>query len=139
MKGKYSGRNMTIYGYVLPGSVSLANWAAKGGGYLSGPGHRAGFVPIVRADKKFSQEIKEIGAKIYHLSGCYFGELQEIKDGRIVSHSPILAEDKHFRRYLKTILKNDPEVLVVEVDDPLKNGAQKESFENLCKYLLELL
>ena len=29
MKGKYSGRHMTIYGYVLPGSVSLANWAAK--------------------------------------------------------------------------------------------------------------
>lgn len=27
MKGKYSGRRMTIYGYVLPGTVSLANWA----------------------------------------------------------------------------------------------------------------
>lgn len=29
MKGKYSGRHMTIYGYVLPGAVSLANWAAR--------------------------------------------------------------------------------------------------------------
>lgn len=27
MKGKYSGRHMTIYGYVLPGAVSLASWA----------------------------------------------------------------------------------------------------------------
>jgi len=27
MKGKYSGRHMTIYEYVLPGAVSLANWA----------------------------------------------------------------------------------------------------------------
>jgi putative transposase len=29
MKGKYSGRHMTIYGSVLPGAVSLANWAAR--------------------------------------------------------------------------------------------------------------
>ena len=29
MKGKYGGRHMTIYGYVLPGAVRLANWAAK--------------------------------------------------------------------------------------------------------------
>lgn len=29
MKGRYSGRHMTVYGHVLPGAVSLANWAAK--------------------------------------------------------------------------------------------------------------
>ena len=29
MKGKYSGRHMIIYGYVLPGAVSLARWVAK--------------------------------------------------------------------------------------------------------------
>ncbi len=29
MKGRYSGRHMTVYGYILPGAVSLANWAAK--------------------------------------------------------------------------------------------------------------
>lgn len=29
MKGKYNGCRMTIYGHVLPGAVSLANWAAK--------------------------------------------------------------------------------------------------------------
>jgi len=29
MKGRYSGRHMTVYGYVLPGAASLANWAAK--------------------------------------------------------------------------------------------------------------
>src|SRR3989344_3760130 len=28
-KGKYSGRHMTIYGYVLPGAISLANWATR--------------------------------------------------------------------------------------------------------------
>jgi len=28
-KGRYSGRHMTIYGYVLPGAISLANWAAR--------------------------------------------------------------------------------------------------------------
>ena len=29
MSGRYSGRHMTIYGYVLPGALSLARWAAK--------------------------------------------------------------------------------------------------------------
>lgn len=29
MKGKYSGRHMTIYGHILPGAVRLANWAAR--------------------------------------------------------------------------------------------------------------
>lgn len=29
MKGKYSGRHMTIYGHILPGAASLANWAAR--------------------------------------------------------------------------------------------------------------
>lgn len=29
MKGKYSGRHMTIYGFVLPGAISLANWASR--------------------------------------------------------------------------------------------------------------
>lgn len=29
MKGRYSGRHMTIYGYVLPGAVGLARWATK--------------------------------------------------------------------------------------------------------------
>lgn len=99
---------------------------------------RAGFVPVVKTNKKFNKETKATKAKIYHISGCYSGELQEIKDGRIVSHSLILAKDKCFRRYLKTILRNNPEVLVVGVDDHLKAGSQKESFESLCKYLLEL-
>ncbi|MFA6992734.1 MAG: DDE-type integrase/transposase/recombinase [Candidatus Gracilibacteria bacterium] len=29
MKGRYGGRYMTTYGYVLPGAASLADWAAK--------------------------------------------------------------------------------------------------------------
>jgi transposase InsO family protein len=29
MKGRYGGRHMTIYGSVLPGAASLANWAAR--------------------------------------------------------------------------------------------------------------
>lgn len=29
MKGKYSGRYMTIYGHVLPGAASLTNWAGR--------------------------------------------------------------------------------------------------------------
>ena len=29
MKGKYSGRHMTIYASVLPGAICLANWATR--------------------------------------------------------------------------------------------------------------
>jgi len=29
MKGRYNGCRMTIYGHILPGTVSLANWAAR--------------------------------------------------------------------------------------------------------------
>lgn len=29
MQGKYSGRHMTIYGHILPGAASLANWAVR--------------------------------------------------------------------------------------------------------------
>ena len=29
MKGRYNGCRMTIYGHILPGAVSLANWAAR--------------------------------------------------------------------------------------------------------------
>jgi len=29
MKGKYSGKHMTIYGSVLPGAIRLANWATR--------------------------------------------------------------------------------------------------------------
>lgn len=29
MRGKYSGRHMTIYGHILPGTARLANWTAR--------------------------------------------------------------------------------------------------------------
>jgi len=29
MKGRYSGRRMTIYGTTIPGAISIANWASK--------------------------------------------------------------------------------------------------------------
>ena len=29
MKGRYAGRRMTIYGAIMPGAVSIANWANK--------------------------------------------------------------------------------------------------------------
>jgi putative transposase len=29
MKGRYAGRRMTIYGTIMPGAVSIANWASK--------------------------------------------------------------------------------------------------------------
>lgn len=31
MKGRYAGRRMTIYGHILPGAVSVANWASRAG------------------------------------------------------------------------------------------------------------
>lgn len=29
MKGRYAGRHMTIYGTIMPGAISIANWASK--------------------------------------------------------------------------------------------------------------
>jgi hypothetical protein len=103
------------------------------------------WVPVITKETDFRKEVKEIGAKIYHLCGCYQGKMVEIDDGRVVDQTPILVKDKCFRQYLRIILREKPEILVLETsrvkDNPywayLAPNVQEMSFENLCQILLE--
>lgn len=110
---------------------------------------RKGYVPVVVEPKSLEEEIKAIGAKIYHVNGCFpQTEYMEICDGRVVSHAPILKTDKSFRRYLRIVLDQEPEILVLEVAGADDNHCwsyrrkgvelQKESLLNLCSLLTEM-
>ena len=108
---------------------------------------RKGEVPLVRA-YTLEEEIRNIGAKIYHLSGCYEGSQVEIKNGKVASHAEI-RKDSCFQSILKTVLAQDPEVLVMEVSGSTDNPCwdyrrptlklQEESLKNLCELLLDEL
>lgn len=109
---------------------------------------RKGFPLAVSHPLNFKEEIKNTGARIYHLSGCQrrIGYIEIIKD-RIVNHGPIHLNDKEFRRNLRIILAQKPEVLVLEVGRAEDNACwsyrsqdvQEKSFENFCKMLGEEL
>jgi len=107
---------------------------------------RKGLPPVSLKLRSFKDEIKRIGAKIYHLCGTSDGKNYiERKNGKVTSHSPITLEDKGFRKYLNIVLKQKPEILVLEVagskDNPCwsdrPENVQETSFENLCKILAE--
>ena len=54
MKGRYAGRHMTIYGYILPGAISIADkrryyFTDLSGQYLYEPGHIYFFGAILPA------------------------------------------------------------------------------------------
>lgn len=107
---------------------------------------RKSFPPASTTLKNFKKEIKSIGAKIYHLCGTSDGKnYLEIKDNGVASHSPITLEDKGFRKYLDIVLKQKPEILVLEVAGPQDNpcwqnraaNVLETSFENFCQILLE--
>lgn len=106
---------------------------------------RKGWVPVVTNPKGLGEEIKNIGASIYHISGSSGKEWLEIRDGKIDSHAPIKENDKPFREILKLILDQNP-IIVPEVSGPenpcwahRSSNAQKESFEALCQILVEEL
>jgi hypothetical protein len=87
--------------------------------------------------------LKKFQARFYHLSGS----TQEIKNGKISSHGPIKKDDPVFRKHLRMILKQKPEVLVLETASSgylkawgyLRPNETEISFENLCEILLEEL
>ena len=107
---------------------------------------KKGFPLAVPRQLTLEGEIKDIGAKIYHLSGCRktVGYIEAVKD-KIVTHAPIHLNDKKFRQFLRIILRQKPEILVLEVAGPQDNACwayrprdvQEKSFENLCKMLDE--
>lgn len=87
--------------------------------------------------------IKKLQARFYHLTGS----VQEVKNGKIVSHAPIKKDDPIFRKHLRLILAQKPEALILEtasagyvkVWDYLRPNETEHSFETLCEILLEEL
>jgi len=62
MKGRYAGRHMTIYGHILPGAVSLANWASKAGNLTPKAKYRLKVVDWLRKhDKNISLTARHFG------------------------------------------------------------------------------
>jgi hypothetical protein len=108
---------------------------------------RPGWVPVMTRVGDFEGEVRKIGAKIYHVGGCFEGKRIEVVADRIASHAPISREDECFRKELRSILKGNPEILVLEVSGlneipsftpRLPNpDAQIGSLENLCQILAE--
>ncbi len=101
-------------------------------------------IPYVEEEIKLEDIIEKIRAKFYHLTGSF----QDVISGKkVTSHGPIDYQDKRFRRILRTVLRQNPEVLVLETADSSIGNAWKHlrkneielSFYNLCKILLEEL
>ncbi|MEK7143052.1 MAG: hypothetical protein AAB785_02480, partial [Patescibacteria group bacterium] len=64
--------------------------------------------------------IKKAGAKIYHLTGS----TQDVIPGKkVVTHAPIKSNDKIFRKHLRMVLAQKPEVLVLESASSTDNPA----------------
>jgi len=108
---------------------------------------RPGWVPIMTRVGDSEEEIRKIGAEIYHVGGCFEGKRIELEADMVASHAPITLEDECFRQELRNILKERPEILVLEVSGSneipcftprLPNpDAQIASFEALCQILAE--
>lgn len=107
---------------------------------------RKGSPPTFQSLPEINEEIKNIGAKIYHLSGAKrrIGYV-EYYEGQVTSHYPIYPDDEEFRQCLKTILAQNPEVLLLEVGEGKDDlcwahygsAVLERSFENLCQILNE--
>jgi len=102
------------------------------------------YIPYLRKKISFEKVLPCFGAKYYHLTGttqdAVFGK-------KILSHGPISPTNKTFRKHLKLVLAQRPEVLVLETASSghgnawnhLRSNETEISFENMCKILLEEL
>ncbi len=124
-----------------PGKLKREEKTAKDifGFYL-----KKNLIPYADEEIKMEKIIKKIGAKFYHLTGS----VQDVIPGKkIITHGPIKISDKTFRKNLRSILAQKPEVLVVETASFADSNAWKHlrpneteiSFNNLCEILLEEL
>ena len=103
-----------------------------------------GIIPYAKTKISLKDVIEKISPKYYHLTGS----TRDVIDGKkILAHAPIKIEDKTFRKNLRLILAQKPEVLVLEVasslDGPewhyLRSNETELSFYALCEILLEEL
>jgi len=101
------------------------------------------YIPYAQPKIKLEDVVKKCQAKIFHLSG----NSEDVVSGRkILSHGPIDPKNKTFRKNLRLILAQKPEILVLETANAsipgwefLRPNETEISFENLCQILLEEL
>lgn len=102
------------------------------------------YIPYLDKKIKLAEILPKFGAKYFHLCG----DRQDAVFGKkILSHGPIELADKTFRRNLRLILAQKPEVLVVETSNStidktwnyLRPNETEISFGNMCQILLEEL
>lgn len=103
---------------------------------------KKGYIPYFEKKIEFKDFVKKARSKYFHLTGS----TQDVDPGKkIWTHNPIEVGDKVFRKHLKIVLAQKPEVLVVEVASKsksfnyLRENETEISFDNVCKILLEEL
>ena len=106
---------------------------------------KKGYIPYLDKEITLSEMIKKVGAKYYHVTG---GVQDVITGKRVAAHAPIKLDDKFFRKNLRLVLAQKPEVMLVETSNStlepktfphLKKNETEISFRNLCRILLEEL
>jgi len=103
------------------------------------------YIPYLDREVTLGQMIKKLAPKFFHVTGS----LQDIISGKkILTHGPIKLEDKTFRKNIRLVLAQKPEVILLETASSMIGGnAWKHlrpneteiSFGNLCQILLEEL
>ena len=128
----------------IPGSLSkLENLLIKDFGLFI----KQDWSPIAINPSALEEEIKAIGAQIYHISGSNGETWLEVENEKITSHAPITEKDELLRKALRFILDQNQNVIIIpEVSGPenpcwqhRSPNAQKESFEALCRILSDIL
>lgn len=111
---------------------------------ISGYKIKKGFIPYAEPKLKFEEIVAKAKAKRYHVTGTTQDVIMGEKD---LSHAPIRINDLTFRKNLRTILKQDPESILIETAKKsdykcfsyLRENETELSFYNLCEILLEEL
>ncbi len=105
---------------------------------------KKGIIPYLDRKVTLEEMIKKIDAKYYHLTGS----TQDVISGKeITTHKPIKESDKTFRKNLRMVLAQKPQVLVLETASAgyvsawnhLRPNETEISFLTLCQILLEEL
>jgi len=106
---------------------------------------KKGYIPYLDREVTLEEMIKKIDTRYYHVTGS----TQDMISGKkITAHAPIEVHDKTFRKNIRAVLAQKPEVMLVETSTSLFGGKTwahlrpnetEISFRNLCQILLEEL
>lgn len=106
---------------------------------------KKGYIPYLDREVTLEEMIKKIDSRYYHVTGS----LQDVITGKkVTSHAPIEIKDQIFRKNIRSVLAQKPEVMLMEVSNSkiggktwahLRPNETEISFRNLCQILLEEL